>query len=137
MSADVVLDTNVLLYSISLVPTEREKRDAAIALTARNNWGTCTQVLQEFYVNAIRGKIPAMTDAQAYETVGLFMRRPCVGMSLTMMLAAMSLRERYQISYWDAAVLCAATTLGSKVLYSDHLDHGQIYDGVRVGNPFL
>ena len=137
MSADVVLDTNVLLYSIALLPAEQQKRTTAITLIAGNDWGTCTQVLQEFYVNAVRGKIPALTEAQALDSVGLFMRRPCVGMSPTLMLGAVALHQRYTISYWDAAVIASAKALGAATLYSEDLNHGQIYDGVRVENPFL
>ena len=137
MSADVVLDTNVLLYSISLLPAEQAKRSTAIALIARNHWGTCTQVLQEFYVNAVRGKIPALSEAQALDSVGLFMCRPCVGMSPTLMLGAVALHQHYKISYWDAAVIVSAKALGAGTLYSEDLNHGQIYDGVRVENPFI
>ena len=137
MSAVVVLDTNVLLYAISLLPAEQHKRSTAIALIASNNWGTCTQVLQEFYVNAVRGKVPALTEAQALDSVGLFMQRPCVGMSPTLMLGAVALHQRYKISYWDAAVLVSAKALGAGTLYSEDLNPGQIYDGVRVENPFI
>ena len=137
MSADVVLDTSVLLYSISLLPAEQHQRSIAIALIASNHWGTCTQVLQEFYVNAVRGKVPALTEAQALDSVGLFMRRPCVGMSPTLMVGAVALHQRYKISYWDAAVLVSAKALGAGTLYSEDLIHGQIYDGVRVENPFI
>ena len=137
MSADVVLDTNVLLYSISLLSADQHKRRTSIALIASNDWGTCTQVLQEFYVNAVRGKVPALTEAQALDSVGLFMHRPCVGMSPTLMLGAVALHQRYKISYWDAAMIVSTKALGATTLYSEDLNHGQIYDGVRVENPFM
>jgi predicted nucleic acid-binding protein len=40
------------------------------------------------------------------------------------------------ISYWDAAILSAAQALGSDAVYSEDLNHGQFYSGVRVVNPF-
>ena len=48
-----------------------------------------------------------------------------------------SLKDRYRIAYWDAAIVAAARILGAGTLYSEDLNHGQDYDGVRVVNPFL
>ena len=47
------------------------------------------------------------------------------------------LKERFQLSYWDAAIIAAARALGAGTLYSEDLNHGQDYDGVRVVNPFV
>ena len=44
---------------------------------------------------------------------------------------------RYQIRYYDAAILAAAQELGCQTLYSEDLSHGQTYDTVQVINPFL
>jgi predicted nucleic acid-binding protein len=52
------------------------------------------------------------------------------------MLAGMSTRERFGISYWDAAILDAARALGCEVVLSEDLSDGQDYAGVRVENPF-
>lgn len=38
---------------------------------------------------------------------------------------------------WDAAIVAAAHVLGTGILYAEDLNHGQMYDGVRVVNPFL
>lgn len=43
---------------------------------------------------------------------------------------------RYQISNWDAAILAAALESGCVLVYSEDLNHGQDYGGVRVENPF-
>jgi predicted nucleic acid-binding protein len=47
------------------------------------------------------------------------------------------MHERYQISYWDAAIMAAAKELSAGVVFSEDLNHGQSYDGVVVKNPFL
>ena len=44
---------------------------------------------------------------------------------------------RYKISYWDAAILAAATELGCTTLYTEDLNHGQTYESVQVINPFV
>ncbi len=45
-------------------------------------------------------------------------------------------RERYRISYWDAAILEASRALGCDVVLSEDLSDGEDYAGVRVENPF-
>ena len=132
-----VLDTNILLYAISTDPAEVSKRDIAQRLTTATEWGTSIQVLQEFYVNATRGKNPTLTFDEASEAVDLMIdMHACAGMDASTIQQAIRIHQRYQISYWDAAVVAAAIALGAKVLYSEDLNHGQIYDGVRVENPF-
>jgi predicted nucleic acid-binding protein len=53
-----------------------------------------------------------------------------------LVLEAVELRQRYQISYWDAAIIAAAKQIECTVVYSEDLNPGQDYDGVTVINPF-
>jgi len=53
-----------------------------------------------------------------------------------MVISAMSMRQRFNISYWDAAILEAARALGCQIVLSEDLGDGQDYAGVRVENPF-
>jgi predicted nucleic acid-binding protein len=53
-----------------------------------------------------------------------------------LVVAAVILRRRYHISHWDSTIIAAAQELGCKTLYSEDLNHGQDYDGVRIQNPF-
>ncbi len=48
----------------------------------------------------------------------------------------MIIRRRFQLSHWDSTILAAAQELGCHTLYSEDLNHGQSYDGLRVINPF-
>jgi predicted nucleic acid-binding protein len=52
-------------------------------------------------------------------------------------LAGVALRRRYRVSHWDATIIAAAQSLGCKTLYSEDLNHGQIFDGVQIVNPFV
>ena len=49
---------------------------------------------------------------------------------------ALSLCDRFQISYYDAAIVAAARILNCNVVYSEDLSDGQDYGGVKVVNPF-
>jgi len=137
MTADALIDTNVLLYSISTSEDEADKRVAARQVLAGPGWGLSVQVLQEFYVNVVRPPRCAMTHADAVAAIHQLLRRPTVATDAALVLEGLRLKERYQISYWDAAIVAAARGLGARVLYSEDLNHGQDYDGVRVVNPFL
>jgi predicted nucleic acid-binding protein len=53
------------------------------------------------------------------------------------MLAALDSRQRFRLSYWDAAIIEASRALGCTQVLSEDLNDGQDYDGVRVANPFL
>lgn len=44
--------------------------------------------------------------------------------------------HRYQISYWDGAIIAAAEALGAATVYSEDLNHGQTYGSIQVVNPF-
>jgi predicted nucleic acid-binding protein len=57
-------------------------------------------------------------------------------MTIEIMNAALSTCRRFQISYWDAAVIEAARALGCRTVLSEDMQHGQDYGGIRVVNPF-
>jgi predicted nucleic acid-binding protein len=50
--------------------------------------------------------------------------------------AAFAARERWLISYWDAAVVESARIAGCGELLSEDLSAGQDYDGIKVIDPF-
>ncbi len=131
-----LLDTNILLYAISTEPAEADKRRIARELLGGGDWGLSTQVLQEFYVNATRGAMPAMSHALAETAIRQFLLRPLAVNDAALMLNALDIKQRFQISFWDAAIIAAAQALGAACVYSEDLSHGQGYDGVRVLNPF-
>jgi predicted nucleic acid-binding protein len=51
-------------------------------------------------------------------------------------MAALETRQRFQLSYWDCAIIEASRALGCIEVLSEDLGDGQDYAGVRVTNPF-
>lgn len=130
-------DTNVLLYAVSRDPEERHKAERARGILAERDLALSVQVLQEFYVQATReGRPDSLTHEQATKLVESFLRFPLAVVTRDTMLAAMATRHRFHISYWDAAILEAARSLGCDTVLSEDLGDGQDYAGVRVENPF-
>jgi predicted nucleic acid-binding protein len=78
-----------------------------------------------------------MRAAEAEAWCETWLQYPVASLDAETFVRALELIRRYQISNWDAAILVAAKQLGCVVVYSEDLNHGQDYDGVRVINPFL
>jgi len=130
------LDTNVLVYAFSNAGRDAVKARIAREWINREDWGVTVQVLQEFYVNAIRAPHQIGHDEAIAMTEEIASSRPVIGTDLALMRLALQIKRRYGIAYWDAAVIAGARRLGAAVLVSEDLSHGQDYGGVRVLNPF-
>jgi predicted nucleic acid-binding protein len=136
MTAESFIDTNVLLYAASGASVDQPKRRAARSLLARPGIGFSAQVLQEFYHAAVCKKRLAITHTAALAILAALAPFPVLPVTRELVLAAADIRERHRISYWDAAIVAAARDLGCHTLYSEDLNPGQEFDGVRVVNPF-
>ncbi len=136
MSVDCFIDTNVLIYAATGTQTDRTKRETALALLASANFGISTQVLQEFYVVATRKARIRMPPHLALEWMEQLDGRPCAVVDPDLVKLAAAISIRYQLSYWDGAILAAAEALGAEVIYSEDLQHNRKYRTVRVENPF-
>lgn len=131
------VDTNVLLYAVSTVSDEASKADVATKLLDSEDLALSVQVLQEFYVQATRpGKQDPLSHDQAATLIESFLRYRVQENTLAVMRGALEMRRRFRISYWDAAIIEAARTLGCSDVLSEDLNDGQDYDGVVVVNPF-
>lgn len=131
------VDTNILLYAISRAPDEQDKAARAGDILTSRDLGLSVQVLQEFYVQATRSSRPdALSHQQAVRLIESFRRFPVQEITTEVLLAALAARERFKISYWDAAIIEASRALGCDLVLSEDLAHGEDYAGVRIENPF-
>jgi predicted nucleic acid-binding protein len=131
------VDTTILLYAISRDPEEQDKAARANQILAARDLALSVQVLQEFYVQATRSSRPdPLTYEQATGLVESFLRFPVLAITTDLMLAAAAASQRFGVSYWDAAILEAARSLGCDLVLSEDLSDGQDYAGIRVQDPF-
>jgi len=134
MSAvDAFFDTSVLLYLLS---KDEEKADRVEALLAER--GTISvQVLNEFAAVATRKlKMPLPDVKEIFDTV----RAVCDVVPVTVEThdRALAIVERYGFSLYDSLLIAAALIAGSRRLYCEDLQHGQLIDRqLRVVNPFI
>jgi len=140
MSAELTafVDSNVLVYAVSA--DEPEKQRVAREIVARGFTEGCfaisTQVMLEVYVNITRKAKIGLPPREAFDYVRAFAEWPVVEMTPDLVLAALGLAERSQISPWDAAILETARQAGCTTVLSEDLADGQAYGGIRVENPF-
>jgi predicted nucleic acid-binding protein len=132
------VDTNVLVYAHD--DSAGSKRDQARALVERL-WGSrdgclSVQVLQEFFVTVTR-KITKPVDAETAKAIVADLSRWYLHVpAADDVLAAIGMHQHTGISFWDAMIVRSAAEIGCTVLYSEDLNAGQEYCGVRVENPF-
>ena len=137
MNAEVFVDTNVLLYTIDEDPASATKRQRAQQLLLSENWAWSVQVAAEFFVNATSAKRPfrlAAVDAAAL--LENWFAFPALSITPDVVRTAIGIHQRFQLSYWDSAILAAAKQMGCHTVYSEDMNAGQNYDGVTVVNSF-
>jgi predicted nucleic acid-binding protein len=134
MSAvDSFFDTSVLLYLLSKDAAKADRVEEL--LTAR---GTISvQVLNEFAAVSLRKLgMPLPEVKEILDTV----RAVCDVVPLTVEThdRALAIVARYGFSLYDSLVIAAGLIAGSRRLYSEDLQHGQLIDRqLRVVNPFV
>ena len=131
------VDTNILLYAISRDQAEQDKAKRASDILADRDLALSVQVLQEFYVQATRASRPdAIGHSQAVRLIESFRRFAVQDVTSGIMMAALDAHQRFQISYWDAAIVEASRAMGCTEVLSEDLNDGQDYASVQVINPF-
>ena len=137
IAVDTFVDTNILIYAHDL--DAGEKHDKASQLV-RDFWdrrevpSLSIQVLQEMHVNLIRKGISVDESA---DTVRRYLAWRVINNTKTILSRAFDVQQRWQLSFWDAAVVAAAQQAGASVLWSEDLNPGQNYGGVVVVNPLI
>ena len=136
MRIECFLDTNVLLYAASTRIDDPHKYEIALRLVAATYFGLSGQVLAEFMANLKKRLLVPPTLEETSRWLDLLSIYPTVPVDEKLVRAGVSTSQRYQISYWDGAIIAAADRLSAPILYTEDLNHGQTYGSVKVINPF-
>lgn len=134
-------DTNVFLYAAGLgdSPADRRKVGMAIDLVAHAMAEASivvpAQVCLEFHHVLLRkGGVDAAeaTSILSEYTDGALI----VPTDFDLTKVAFGLALRHGLQTYDAVILAAAARAGCDILYSEDLQNGFEWEGVRVINPF-
>jgi predicted nucleic acid-binding protein len=129
------LDTNILLYAASERNLDPYCHDISRDLVLGTLFGVTGQTLAEF-ANVARRKSLA-NDTVVDRWLVYLGCLPFVPVDQAYVAEGLRVARRFQLKYYDAALLGAAERLGAPIFYSQDLNHGQTYGSVKVINPFL
>jgi predicted nucleic acid-binding protein len=132
------IDTNILLYSVSRLPNEADKKALAHGILDRSDCALSIQVLLEFYAQATRPtRVGALSHVEASDMISVWRRFPIQAQTVEVLDRALGLKGRYGMSIWDSTIIAAAAMLGCTEVLTEDMQHGQVIEGVRVVNPFV
>ncbi|WP_310569075.1 PIN domain-containing protein [Gemmatimonas sp.] len=138
MTAPVFVDTNVLVYALDAAAGDKHHQARAwmLSLWQSGRGRVSTQVLQEFYVTVTRQLTPGLPrEAAQIEARSLYSWAP-IEITTAVLDRAWHIESRFQLSWWDALIVAAAQSAQCELLLTEDLQHGQLFDGVQVVNPF-
>lgn len=132
----IFLDTNIFVYAADDADPVKHERAFAVLKHAVDNpaYMISAQVLNEFS-NVALSKLKRRPD-EVSEYVKLFSRITVVPVVQELTQAALSIKERYNLQFYDSLLLAAASANDCTEFWSEDLSDGQTYSGVKVVNPF-
>ena len=131
-AAEVFFDTNVVFYLLSEDAAKADRAEELLAAGGRIS----VQVLNEFAAVASRKLGMGWTD------IGEILTQvravcPVEPLSIETHERGLAIAARYGLSVYDAMIVASALLAGCKELYSEDLQHGQIFERqLTVRNPF-
>ena len=130
------LDTNILVYSVDKKNPSKQLCARGIVIDAikGGNYMISAQVLNEFS-NVALLKLQ-MTIAEVREFVSMFKRMNVVSLDFEWTERALDIKKRYDIQFFDSLLLAAAEANGCDEIYTEDLNDGQVYCGIKAVNPF-
>ena len=132
------VDTNVLVYAHDGTAGTKGRRARELVQDLWRTGEGClsVQVLQELFVTLTR-KVPLPLEVDgAAVIVSDFSAWRTHAPRASDVMEAIDIHRLSGISFWDAMIVRSAAKLACPVLYSEDLNEGQIYEGVRVIDPF-
>ena len=137
MSADSLLDSNVLVYTVDTMNPEKTAR-AERLVGSGVDYGDCCisqQVIQETLNVAIKKFDYSPEDAHhLLEQTLLPLYQETSAPSLYR--RGLDIRFRYKYRFYDCLIIAAALELGCRTLYSEDMRHGHRIDQLTIENPF-
>ena len=131
-AAERFFDTNVLLYLLSGDALRADHAERELS----GGGVISVQVLNEFASVAWR-KL-GMSVAEIREVL-VTIRTVCTVVPITEEVHDLGLQliEKYRLSLYDAMIVAAALLAGCKTLFSEDMQHGQVFEGsLEIENPF-
>ena len=131
------IDSNVLVYFADGRNRKKQAIARAILANAMGNpqYAISTQVLNEF-ANVSLKKL-GMVEDEVRQYIEAFQHIPVLCQQSGWTVRALEIRKQYGLQFYDSLLLAAAESVGCDDFLTEDLNDGQIYCGIRAGNPFI
>jgi len=139
MSAEFLLDTNVLVYAFSEQDVRKKARSRELyEIALVDGRGIISfQVVQEFLNTALKKFPGQFTGDELREFLETALWPLCaVFPSAELYAHALRLREETGYAFYDSLIVAAALEAGCKTIYSEDLQHNRKLHGLEIKNPF-
>lgn len=137
MTAPDFLDTNILVYAYDA--SQPRKQQVARELVLRGIAGEAiisAQVLAELAATLLHKLIPAASGKDVTAILDAVSPIKAIPGDSEMVRRAVEATGSYGIHFYDGMIIAAAERGGSGRIWSEDLNAGQKYFGIRVENPF-
>ncbi len=131
------IGSNILIYAQDADAGEKHEQAKKLIRglwTSRDVPAISVQVLQETHVNMLRKGISPENSARR---VSRYLSWRVVENTKDLFSRSLTLQQSHQISYWDALIVAAAQRSQARELWTEDLNAGQLFDGVKVVNPLV
>ncbi len=133
------VDTNILVYANDSSDKDKQRQAKRIILDGirEESIAVSAQALSEFYVTVTRKIKVTLSPEVAKKEIQLLRKIEIVEIDFDLIIHAIDLSNRHQLSYWDSLIIAAAIRSKSTVLFSEDLNHNQVVETVKIINPFI
>jgi predicted nucleic acid-binding protein len=131
------VDTNILIYVHD--PRDKKKQDVASELVVSLADGVLVwQAVCEFLSASRKLATFGYDFTKAAQDIRTLMTQWTTALPSWQVLdRAVSLLQRYSLSFWDSMLIAACLEAGAEVLYSENFSGYDEIEGLKIVNPFL
>ena len=133
--AKYFIDTNILIYANDKKDRSKQIKAARLItdLMKSGQGVLSTQVFQE-YAHVALSKL-GQTEEVVLRQLHLLEHMEVIQQSPAMIRRAVEIKKTYNINFWDACIVANAKYAECDTIYSEDLNTGQFYSGIRIENP--
>ena len=137
MSAAEFLDTNVLVYAFDDgTPQKQSIARKYVQRAMAGEYLISVQVLAELSATLLHRFKVAMTPSKMMTILDALSIVRVVQLDEELVRRAVEAHLRYGVHFYDGMIVAAAERAGCSRIWSEDLNAGQEYFGVKVENPF-
>ena len=137
MPGSEFLDTNILVYAYDVAnPAKQRIARELLTRAVAGEAVISAQVLAEFAATLLHKISPPPSSEDVVSILDALGPVPLIKPDGDLVRRAVEAHVAYGLHFYDGLIVAAAERAGSETIWSEDLNSGQIYFGIRVANPF-